>query len=125
MKVPLTLPPALAALALLMPPPAVGRPPEGVSGRMVFDQVADALRRYQRETDDDKRIAWLERLAPARDPRVALLIWEYPPDEITPSQYIGLRRLLLRYYVPRGETLKSWWQANEADLRRRAKELPR
>jgi hypothetical protein len=124
-KLPLTLPPALAALALLLPAPAVAGPPEGVSGRMVFDEVTDALRRYHRETDDDKRIAWLERLAPARDPRVALLIWEYPPDEISPSQYIGLRRLLLRYYVPRGESLGHWWRANEADLRRRAKELPR
>jgi hypothetical protein len=114
--------PLLAALAVVTPSGA--GPPERPSGRMSFDAVTDGLRRYAQETDDSKRIAWLEKLAPTRDPRVALLIWEYPPDEITPSQFIGLRRLLLRYYVPPGERLDGWWRANEADLRRRAKRLP-
>jgi hypothetical protein len=114
--------PLLAALAVGTPSGA--GPPERPSGRMSFDAVADGLRRYARETDDSRRIAWLEKLAPTRDPRVALLIWDYPPDNITPSQFIGLRRLLLRYYVSPGERLDSWWRANEADLRRRAKQLP-
>jgi hypothetical protein len=114
--------PLLAALAVMAPSGA--GPPERPSGRMAFDAVADGLRRYAQETDDNKRIAWLEKLAPARDPRVALLIWEYPPDDISPSQFIGLRRLLLRYYVPPGERLDRWWRENEADLRRRAKQLP-
>jgi hypothetical protein len=116
--------PLLAALAVVTPTGALAGPPERPSGRMSFDAVADGLRGYARETDDGKRIAWLEKLAPTRDPRVALLIGEYPPDEITPSQFIGLRRLLLRYYVPPGERLDRWWRENEADLRRRATQLP-
>ncbi|HZT80268.1 MAG TPA: hypothetical protein VFA26_08605, partial [Gemmataceae bacterium] len=72
-----------------------------------------------------KRVAWLERLAPTRDPRVALLIREFPPDDIPPTTYIALRRLLVRYYVPPGERLDRWWEANQADLRRRARQLPR
>jgi hypothetical protein len=113
--------PLLAALAVGTPSGA--GPPERPSGRMSFDVVADGLRRYARETDDSKRIAWLEKLAPARDPRVALLIGEYPPDDIAPNQFIGLRRQLLRYYVSPGERLDGWWRANEADLRHRAKRL--
>jgi hypothetical protein len=115
--------PLLAALAVVTPSGA--GPPERPSGRVSLDAVADGLRRCAQETDDNKRIAWLEKLAPTRDPRVALLIWDYPPDDITPSQFIGLRRLLLRYYVPPGERLDGWWLANEADLRRRARQLPR
>jgi hypothetical protein len=117
----------LLPLALLVPlaPMSFAGPPERPSGRMVLDEVADGLRRYRAEKDDGRRVAWLEKLAPARDPRVALLIWEYPPDELTPSQYIGLRRLLVRYYDPCGGNLTAWWRANEADLRRRARQLPR
>jgi hypothetical protein len=114
--------PLLAALAVVTPSGA--GPPERTSGRMSFDAVAGEQRRYARETDDSKRIAWLEKLAPARDPRVALLIWEYPPDDIAPSQFIGLRRLPLRFFVPPGERLDGWWRANEADPRRRALQLP-
>jgi hypothetical protein len=116
--------PLVTVLAVVRPATGVAGPPEGVSGRMVFDGVADGLRKYRMETDEGKRIAWLEKPAPARDPRVALLIWEYPVDEITPSQFISLRRLLVRYYVPCGQALDGWWRANEADLRRRAKQLP-
>jgi hypothetical protein len=38
---------------------------------------------------------------------------------------IALRRLLVRYYVPRGERMDRWWEANEADRHRRARQLPR
>jgi hypothetical protein len=104
-------------------------PPEAVSGRMVFDEVADGLRKFHKETNTEKRIRWLEKLAPTRDPRVALLIWEYPIEDLSPSMYIGLRRLLLRHYVTGnpvagGEALNRWWEANEVDLRRHAKQLP-
>jgi hypothetical protein len=119
----LSLLPALA-LALLVPGRAAAGPPDGPSGRMDFDEVAGALRRYHREEDVAKRVVWLEKLAPTRDPRVALLIGEFPPDDIPPTRYIALRRLLVRYYVPRGERLDRWWRDNEADLRRRAMQLP-
>ena len=37
---------AVLAVALSLPGKAVAGPPEGVSGKMVFDEVAEGLRRY-------------------------------------------------------------------------------
>jgi hypothetical protein len=47
---------------------ALAGPPEKWSGKIVFDEVADGLRKYRKETDTVKRIKWLEKLAPTRDP---------------------------------------------------------
>jgi hypothetical protein len=69
-----------------MVPAILASPPARHSGRMSFDGMADGLRKYAKETDDKKPIAWLKKLAPTRDPRVALLIWEYPPNDLTPNQ---------------------------------------
>jgi hypothetical protein len=56
----------LLASLLLLPGQAHAGPPEGVPGRMAFDEVASWVRRYDRETDWSKRL-WL--LAnPPRDP---------------------------------------------------------
>ena len=57
------LPPLFAVLALLTPNRAVAGPPEGVSGKMVLDEVADGLRQYRKEKDQGKRVKLLERLA--------------------------------------------------------------
>jgi hypothetical protein len=57
-------------------------PPEGASGRMVLDEVADGLRRSSRATDDGKRIAYLERIAPTHDPRVAIFLGEMLSDPV-------------------------------------------
>ena len=65
---------ALALLALLAPWPAAAGPPERVSGRMVFDEVAEGLRKYGKETDREKRIRWLRKLAPTGDVRVAVAL---------------------------------------------------
>jgi hypothetical protein len=43
---------------------------------MVLDEAYDGLRRYRGEKDLGKRIAWLRKLAPTRDPRVAVELWE-------------------------------------------------
>jgi hypothetical protein len=113
-------------LALLWPGVALAGPPDRPSGRATLDPVADALRRYRKETDPDRRRALLWKLAPVRDPRVAVALGEvlasadYPFPEIT---------LLARHHLPedrRGSTdaVWDWWRANEADLRRRAEELP-
>jgi hypothetical protein len=43
-------------LALVLPGQAVAGPPEGMSGKMVFDEVADGLRKYRKEEDEEKRM---------------------------------------------------------------------
>ena len=123
---------ALAPLALLAPvPPATAGPPEGPSGRMVLDEVADGLRRYRLEADPARRRAWLRRLAPAGDARVALALGEALAD--ADPEYLAAW-LLCEHYVPDATPAfpslaqvpaAEWWEQNEADLRRRAKELPR
>src|SRR5690348_6758493 len=62
----------LAALAVS----ASAGPPEGVSGKVVFDQVADGLRKYRAEKDKGRRLDWLKRLAPTHDPRVGVALGE-------------------------------------------------
>jgi hypothetical protein len=127
----------LALLALMIPTAGAG-PPEGVSGKMVFDEVWNGLRQYRREKDSEKRIRWLERLAPTRDPRVAVLLGgEMSVDAVVVGGVIDLPaeawascRLLGRYFLPPqsdehpGPEVQAWWEKNEADLRRRAKQLP-
>jgi hypothetical protein len=43
------------ALLTLLPGQSAATPPEGVSGQMVLDEVADGLRRFRREKDEKKR----------------------------------------------------------------------
>jgi hypothetical protein len=124
------MPPLLAVLALLSPERAVAGPPEGASGKMVFDEVADGLRKYRKETEWRKRTRWLEKLAPTRDPRVAIALVEAHPAGSTVMVREDL--LLMDYFVRgtrfhRGDSMNvdGWWEANEADLRRRAAQLPR
>jgi hypothetical protein len=105
---------------------------------MVFDEVADGLRRYRTEMAEAKRIALLTRLAKTEDPRVAVALGEATREPgIAPDAAL----LLLHNYVhPEfsfdalsnkshkglpGENPLSWWKENEADLRRQAARLPR
>ena len=136
--------PLFAALALLPPGRAVARLPEGVSEEViVFDQVAEGLREYRKEKDPGKRLARLQTLGATGDPRVALALvdaannrngddldceaadilwWHYAsPDAASRRGIVNLQALK----APRGSSFRAWWQKNEADLRRRAKELPR
>jgi hypothetical protein len=126
----------LAVLALLSPGKAVAGPPEGVSGKMVLDEVADGLRQYRMTRDQNRRINWLERLAPTGDPRVAVALGEALKGEGELVRLAAARNVV--YYgappivaSPRVgfearqiERASHWWAANEADLRRRAKQLP-
>ncbi len=124
---------AMALLALLlMGRPALGNPPAGVSGKMVLDEVADGLRKFRRARTAAGRKALLNRLAPIQDPRVAVLLGEIATDRNSPL-WLQAAFLLDRYHIPEhweGGGLKYtsrskvWWEENEADLRRRAKELP-
>ena len=115
----------LAMLALALPGRAVAGPPEGVSGKMMFDEVADGLRKYRKKKDVEKRYKMLEKLAPTKDARVAIAIMEAGRADFR------VYRLLAEFFVQgtRFEEgsryhLGDWWTANEADLRRRAKQLP-
>jgi hypothetical protein len=62
--------PLVAVLALASPRSAVAGPPESPVGAMQLDKVEDGLRQYRQQKADDKRVAWLKRLAPSHDPRV-------------------------------------------------------
>jgi hypothetical protein len=119
--------PLLAAVPLLFAGPrAIAGPPEQPAGRMVFDEVADVLRRYRLERDPRRRRGLLWEVATRRDPRVtvalaeAVAATEYPYQELV---------FLAEYHLPaskKGSTdaVWSWWRENEAELRRRARELP-
>jgi hypothetical protein len=128
---------AVAGLCLmLLGPTCLAGPPGGPSGAMMLDKVADGLSKYRREKDPDKRIEWLKKLARIRDPRVAIVLAQ---EGINPDSILGERNrqyaanLLMEYYIPRSQwvysakysvTAQRWWESNEADLRRRAKQLP-
>src|SRR5262249_57594024 len=63
---------SLPLLALLAAAPPAARPPHGGSGRMAFDEVADGLRKYHKEPDPEKRLAWLQTLRATGDTPEAL-----------------------------------------------------
>jgi hypothetical protein len=133
--------PLLAVLAL-PPSPAAAGPPDGPSGKLMYDQVADGLRKYREEKDEAKRAEWLRRLAPTRDPRVAVELWEVfawvRGKRTAPIRQVA-RDCLADYFVAgaggspeakqsdeeRGSAVCSWWSRSGADLRRRAAQLPR
>jgi hypothetical protein len=117
------------ALLLALPAPlpaAFAGPPERPCGRTALDEVADGLRRYHRENDPERRRLLLAKLAPTRDPRVAVALGEVLASSPFPYPEVVL---LSQFYLPaekRGSTdaVWDWWRENEADLRRRAQELP-
>jgi hypothetical protein len=131
---------ALALLAALAPPALAG-PPEGASGTMVLDEVAEGLRQYRQETDPAKRLAWLQKLGATGDPRVALALVEAANNHNGDDLDCEAADELWWHYAspdashrgranrdgvspPPGKGFRPWWQANEADFRRRARELP-
>jgi hypothetical protein len=124
----------LPLLVPLLAGEAVAGPPERGSGRMVADEVAVGLSRYRRETDDSKRVDWLRRLAPTRDPRVGLALGEYLSDNRNPFPHqISVAWLLTEHFmssagaddvVEQTRAARSWWHDNGADLHRRARQLP-
>jgi hypothetical protein len=125
----------LLLLAVLALPPhqATAGPPEGASGKMVLDQVADGLRNYRAEKDAGKRSLLMDRLAATGDPRVAVVLGELMRDE---KEGDGAETTLGIFFACRphssvqchtftSQQVRLWWHANEADLRRRAAQLPR
>ncbi len=133
-----SLPPlAMLALTILAPGHCLAGPPEGPSGRMVLapDEVGDGLRKYWAERDEGARIWLLSKLARSRDPRVGIALGEALGD----TSYLGVRAaaayaILYHHIGWQGgrpgaelaiESASEWWKENKADLRRRAKGLPR
>ena len=126
------LPLAVMLLALLLPGNAVAGPPQGLSGKMVLDEVADGLQRYRIAKDTGARMRWLKMLATTHDARIAIALGN-ALDDAEPAMRAMAARALLRYWmsysVPGNDEQKvkgamKWWQKNEAEMRRRAKELP-
>ena len=74
------LPLTVMLLALTLPGNAVAGPPEKIHEKLVFDEVADGLRKYRKETDPEKRMERLEKLARSRDPRVAIVLASISTD---------------------------------------------
>ena len=121
-------------LVLAQPGKSVAGPPEKISGKLVFDEVADGLRKYRKEKDEKKRVKWLEKLAPTRDPRVAVAIGEGLDDSSSCICDSAFSMLWSHYAYPGTREpwhqnefeywTRRWWKEHEADLRRRAKQLP-
>jgi hypothetical protein len=123
----------LALFVLVVAAPSVlAGPPQGASGKMVLDEVAEGLRKYRNEKDLERRVHRLDKLAETHDPRVDVILGEmlshdYPDNEIACWVICrnhlnftrGWCRIEMFYALPIG-----LWKENEADLRRRAKQLP-
>ncbi len=121
----------VSILALTLSGKAVAGRPEGVSGKMVFDEVAEGLREYRKEKNWAKRCRLLERLAETGDPRVGLLLGEEHLHENDPwsvaTRLLGEHFVGCSPFITTGERMSKinfWWNTHEADLRRSAKQLP-
>jgi hypothetical protein len=125
-----------ALLSLLPPGKAPAGPPAGASGKMVFDAPGAGLDRYHKEKDPAKRLGWLERLAKTHDPRVAIVLAEAMKVGEQQDREAAAWLLRCEYELPYRilasspsdllmSHMEDWWKANEADLRRRAAQLPR
>jgi hypothetical protein len=105
-------------------------PPEGPSGRMALDEVEDGLRSYRLEQNLEKRAEWLKRLAPTKDPRVAVALGEMMGCDDKSIQVTAAILIIVHYTDPVQAGCnfigyaRAWWKKNEADLRRRAKQVP-
>jgi len=85
---------------------------------------------YQKGKDQKKRIALLTKLAPSRDPRIAITLWEHADNRADDTRIEAIILLAdhfvkgTRFATDKGLLIGEWWEANEAELRRRAKQLP-
>jgi hypothetical protein len=137
-------PPLLAILSLLLPGKALAGPPEMATGKMAFlDEVRDGLREYRKEKDPQKRLAWLQTLGATGDPRVALALVDAANNKHGDDLDCEAADILWWHYAspdaashrgrvnydlispPPGMGFRPWWEANKANLRRRAAQLPR
>jgi hypothetical protein len=123
----------LPSLVLLAPTsPVLAGPPEGPSGQMVLDEVTEALLKLRREPDPEKQRAMIRRLGPVRDARVTVALMELALDDNSPLRPLGAS-MLAHHHIPRPYNqlptkvwtiARLWWDENESEVRRRAKQLP-
>jgi hypothetical protein len=126
----------LACLALLaVVPAAPALPPDGPSGEMALprDKVSEALRKYRRESDPNRRLVRLIDISEVRDPRVTVMLGEALYDRRPEVQVQAAFAILFHHssekirMMPARETVswaRWWWADHEADTRRRARRLP-
>ena len=121
---------AVVVILFAQPGNSVAGPPEKISGVMVFDEVADGLRKYRQETDTGRRIRRLEKLALTRDPRVAIVLGDLlgSTDRETQIYAAGIIDRHFHPFVYQGIGIlvlqaRVWWMDNQADLRRRAEQI--
>jgi len=129
---------SLALPLLALPgaaPPAAAGPPEGVSGRMVLDEVTDKLTRLRVEKDAKRKLALVKELGPVRDARVTVALMEIVlKAQREDPLLIDASSLLYQYHIPDNDKIsltaidwtlcRQWWEKHEADVRRRAAQLP-
>jgi hypothetical protein len=99
------------------------------------DEVPEALLKYRRESDPHRRLALLTDLAEIRDPRVAVAQGQAlydPRAEVRTQAAFGIlfnqsgqevKKMMTAHVAV--NWAREWWAANEDDLRRRARQLPR
>ena len=124
---------AVVVLLLAQPGKAFAGPLEKIPGKMIFDEVADGLRKYRKAKEPVSRMRWLEKLAPTRDVRVAVTLYDFWFDDTNVDFDVRKNALIIladrfatgtRFDDGKVIRVTEWWTANETDLRRRAKQLP-
>jgi hypothetical protein len=99
---------------------------------MAQEEVTAGLLRVRNEPDANKRLALLERLAPIKDARVTVALVEAMQRDGGPNK-MRLGYLVVEHHIPPDVELapakfpafvELWWERNEAEVRRRAKQRP-
>jgi hypothetical protein len=120
----------IAAALLALAVPGWADEPSTETGLARFDAVGKQLRQYAQEKDIRRRVDWLLKLAPTRDPRVAVLLGESfsdPSREIQgAAEYAYFRHFLVGLWFCHAWEIpaiaRKEWRQYEAMWRRRAKE---
>lgn len=104
------------------------------------EPVAAELRHFRTLTDDGERMEAIERFGRRRDPRVTIALMEVVQSELARASEVRASGLLevasiyvCEYHMPEDALgpakcwalARMWWEANEAQVRRRAARLPR
>jgi hypothetical protein len=115
-------------------PRAVAGPPQGVSGRMVVDEVADWLLAFRKAKGRERRMLILlwELGEKRNDPRVKVMLGETldtPSPDVrfaAATQFLFCRGLGMTITSDAFVLMvREIWQEQQADLRRRAARLAR
>jgi hypothetical protein len=123
----------LAVLSLLPASRVVAGPPPAVSSQLVLEPVTEKLIRLRLESDPKRKLALVKQLGPIRDARVTVALMELVLNaQREDAVLLHATFLLCKYHIPDKDVVppkywtlcRLWWENNEADVRRRAKQLP-